>query len=166
MVATIRHIVSPGLVSAKTHPLHPLLIYISNSRVGLRTPDCHRTPLHMAVTCSGRLFKLATNDPRLQIFSDLDLTTAIHYRDIHDKYRTQTDILDTFRVPVEQGQNDPMATDIYGHSALHLVTGSWDDFHYLMNQEYYYIDIILFRSKAIPWHSIMLDGFDLIVHRL
>ena len=67
---------------------------------------------------------------------------ANHHRDVPDNYLYQADILDTFRVLIEQGQSDPMARDIHGNSALHLYTGSWNDFHYLLNQEYYHVDLI------------------------
>ena len=100
----------------------------------------------MAANCSGRIRSFL-----LEYESDsyLDTITASRYQDVLGKYRCQRDILDTFRVLVEQGQSDPMATDTYVCSALDLCTGSWDDFNYLVNQEKYHIDVTQLLDQGV-----------------
>ncbi|MCJ1399660.1 hypothetical protein MMC11_002862 [Xylographa trunciseda] len=95
------------------------------------------TPLHVAANCSGRLLHYIPE----QLDSYLDCIKASHHRDILDNSRYQKDVLDTFRVLIEEGQSDPTVTDAAGASALHACTGTWDDFHYLVNQEHCHVDV-------------------------
>ncbi|MCJ1387876.1 hypothetical protein MMC18_000719 [Xylographa bjoerkii] len=79
----------------------------------------------------------------------MDFMMARHHREILNNSRCQTDILDTFRVLVEEGNSDPMATNVAGDSALHLCTGSWDDFHYLLNQDHCHVDLIQLSHEGV-----------------
>ncbi|MCJ1438870.1 hypothetical protein MMC27_008260 [Xylographa pallens] len=103
------------------------------------------TPLHVIANCSGRLSYTSST----HLDCTLNTIIASHHRDVPDRHLYQADILDTFRVLIEQGQSDPMAIDIHGNSALHLYTGSWNDFHYLLNQGNYHVDIIQLADHGL-----------------
>lgn len=60
---------------------------------------------------------------------------AVQYLDTNSQQRPK-EYLDTIRVLVENGA-DPMAVDVNGDTALHVDTGGIEQFHYLLQQEYF-----------------------------
>lgn len=63
--------------------------------------------------------------------------------------------MDTLRLLVENGHSDVMATRGYGWTALHDFSGTWEQYSYLLNQNYSQIDLLDFDespNSITEWH--------------
>ena len=53
-----------------------------------------------------------------------------------------SDVLNTIRILIENGGSDPMIIDGHSQTALHYHTGSLEQFKYILNQDYFQVDLL------------------------
>ena len=104
--------------------------------MSLTISKLYSTPLAVAANCSGRKY-LEDTEKSISHFSanEQNLPST-------DKDRT-SDVLSTLRILVEQGASDPIATDSYGYTVLHLHTGTLEQFKYLLDQDHFQVDLMM-----------------------
>ena len=68
----------------------------------------------------------------------------------------QQEVLDTLRVLIEEGGSDPMIGDSNGVTALHVFTGPWEGFEYMLHQDRCHVQLLMQSDQSGPlstWHA-------------